>query len=66
MATSNIDMQDKVSGPAKVGGGLVLSIVLSISACHLINDMMQSLLAAIYPVVLLGASLLGMGRCVIG
>lgn len=33
--------------PARAG--LVLSVILAVSFCHLLNDMMQSLLPAIYP-----------------
>ncbi|WIJ26985.1 MFS transporter [Devosia sp. RR2S18] len=34
-----------------VAGKTTLSIILAVSACHLINDVMQSLLAAIYPIL---------------
>jgi len=57
MATSNIDAQAGMAPTAKAGGGLVLGVVLSISFCHLINDMMQSLLAAIYPLLKVELSL---------
>ncbi|HEX7800338.1 MAG TPA: MFS transporter [Asticcacaulis sp.] len=33
----------------KTGSGIVLSVILAVSFCHLLNDMMQSLLPAIYP-----------------
>ena len=32
-----------------VDNGTVFAVLMAISACHLINDMMQSLLPAIYP-----------------
>src|SRR5579883_1248733 len=35
--------------PAQGLGGTVFSVLLAISFCHLLNDMMQSLLPAIYP-----------------
>ncbi len=35
--------------PAADAGGMVLRVVLAISFCHLLNDMMQSLLTASYP-----------------
>jgi FSR family fosmidomycin resistance protein-like MFS transporter len=34
---------------ARTGSGTVYAVLIAISACHLINDMMQSLLPAIYP-----------------
>ena len=36
--------------PARVEG-TVLAIILAVSFCHMINDIMQSLLAAIYPML---------------
>ena len=47
-------MTAQVSEPAapsttKTGSGIVLSVILAVSFCHLLNDMMQSLLPAIYP-----------------
>ena len=32
-------------------GGTVFSIIAAVSVCHLLNDMMQSMLAAIYPML---------------
>lgn len=37
--------------------GTVIAIILAVSACHFINDVMQSLLAAIYPLLKDGYSL---------
>jgi MFS transporter, FSR family, fosmidomycin resistance protein len=36
---------------ARVGGETALGILAAISFCHLLNDMMQSLLPAIYPMI---------------
>lgn len=35
--------------PVQDSGSVVLSVILAISFCHMLNDMMQSLLPAIYP-----------------
>ncbi len=41
-----------VSAPAgAVASKTTLSIILAVSVCHLINDVMQSLLSAIYPIL---------------
>jgi FSR family fosmidomycin resistance protein-like MFS transporter len=37
------------SDPAKAAAGTTLWVILAVSFCHLLNDMMQSLLPAIYP-----------------
>ncbi|THD64803.1 MFS transporter [Phenylobacterium sp.] len=37
------------AAPAPDAGGTVFAVILAISFCHLLNDMMQSLLPAIYP-----------------
>ncbi|MCF4167237.1 MFS transporter [Zavarzinia compransoris] len=37
--------------PAKEGAGTTYAILLAISACHLMNDLLQSLLPAIYPML---------------
>ena len=34
---------------AGAAGGTAFAVLLAISFCHLLNDMMQSLLPAIYP-----------------
>jgi len=34
-----------------IAGKTTLSIIVAVSACHLINDVMQSLLSAIYPIL---------------
>ena len=40
------------SAPAQgIAGKTSLSIILAVSACHLINDVMQSLISAIYPIL---------------
>jgi MFS transporter, FSR family, fosmidomycin resistance protein len=36
---------------ARVAGGTALGILAAISFCHLLNDMMQSLLPALYPMI---------------
>ncbi len=36
---------------ARVGGGTALGILAAISFCHLLNDMLQSLLPALYPMI---------------
>src|SRR6202049_2336403 len=45
-------MQEQASEPktdSASADGTVFSVILAISFCHLLNDMMQSLLPAIYP-----------------
>jgi FSR family fosmidomycin resistance protein-like MFS transporter len=37
--------------PAAAAQGTVLAIILAVSFCHMINDIMQSMLAAIYPML---------------
>ncbi|HYX74253.1 MAG TPA: MFS transporter [Steroidobacteraceae bacterium] len=46
-------MNDSTSTPGKVSaaGGTALGILAAISFCHLLNDMMQSLLPALYPML---------------
>ncbi len=34
---------------AQAAGGMAFGVILAISFCHLLNDMMQALLPAIYP-----------------
>jgi MFS transporter, FSR family, fosmidomycin resistance protein len=46
MTTATVDRRPAESPDA---GGTVFSVILAISFCHLLNDMMQSLLPAIYP-----------------
>jgi FSR family fosmidomycin resistance protein-like MFS transporter len=41
--------QSNTATPADVAGQTAFSIIFAISFCHLLNDMMQSLLPAIYP-----------------
>ncbi|MEE3624220.1 MFS transporter [Nitrospirillum sp. BR 11752] len=38
-------------GPAVKAGGTVFTVLGAISFCHLLNDMMQSMLPAIYPIL---------------
>jgi FSR family fosmidomycin resistance protein-like MFS transporter len=40
-----------VAAPAASGGRTVFAILVAISFCHLLNDMLQSLLPAIYPML---------------
>jgi MFS transporter, FSR family, fosmidomycin resistance protein len=47
--------------PAKTAGEMTFSILIAISFCHLLNDMMQSLLPALYP-MLKGAYALTFGQ----
>ncbi|HWE45265.1 MAG TPA: MFS transporter [Caulobacteraceae bacterium] len=42
-------MTAEAKAVATKAGGTVFAVLIAISACHLINDMMQSLLPAIYP-----------------
>lgn len=37
--------------PANIAGKTTLSIIMAVSFCHMINDVMQSLLSAIYPIL---------------
>ena len=37
--------------PAQVAGRTTFSILAAISFCHMLNDMMQSLLPALYPML---------------
>lgn len=37
--------------PAAAAGGTAVAVLLALSFCHMLNDMMQSLLAAIYPML---------------
>jgi FSR family fosmidomycin resistance protein-like MFS transporter len=39
------------AAPSAAAQGTVLAIILAVSFCHMINDIMQSLLAAIYPLL---------------
>ncbi|MFT3964507.1 MAG: MFS transporter [Sphingobium sp.] len=51
MATANIDARTSGAPDANAAAatGTVFRILAAITACHLINDMLQSLLPAIYP-----------------
>jgi FSR family fosmidomycin resistance protein-like MFS transporter len=37
--------------PARTSQGIVLPVILAVSFCHMINDVMQSLLSALYPML---------------
>ena len=39
------------SAAAAQASGTTFAVILSLSFCHLLNDMMQSLVPAIYPVL---------------
>ena len=39
------------AAPTKPAGGLIVPVLGAISFCHMLNDMMQSLLPAIYPIL---------------
>jgi FSR family fosmidomycin resistance protein-like MFS transporter len=40
-----------VTAPERAGGDIAIAILISASVCHLLNDMMQSMLASIYPLI---------------
>ena len=44
---------NEIQTPAstKAAGGVVLNVLLTVSLCHLLNDVVQSMLPAIYPVI---------------
>lgn len=44
-------MADLTAAQAKSGAKTVWSVLLAISLCHMINDIMQSMLSAIYPLL---------------
>ena len=39
------------SAPALAAGGTTFAVILSLSFCHMLNDMMQSLVPALYPIL---------------
>ena len=41
----------QAAAPAETGGKTVFKILLAISFCHLLNDTVQSLIPAIYPIL---------------
>src|SRR5947207_4991885 len=41
----------QAGAPAETGGKTVFKVLLAISFCHLLNDTVQSLLPAIYPLL---------------
>jgi len=43
--------ENEASAAARAAGGAVFPILISISFCHLLNDLIQSLLPAIYPIL---------------
>ncbi|WP_191058467.1 MFS transporter [Geminicoccus harenae] len=40
-----------VTAPDRSGSDIAIAILISASVCHLLNDMMQSMLASIYPLI---------------
>ncbi|HVY95184.1 MAG TPA: hypothetical protein VHA14_20630, partial [Bryobacteraceae bacterium] len=46
-----VDKGADASTPAWIATGAVYPILISISFCHLLNDLIQSLLPAIYPIL---------------
>src|ERR1039457_2850773 len=50
-ASSPIPAAFHTSGPAPAAAGAVLRVLLAVSTCHLINEMVQSLLPSIYPIL---------------
>ena len=42
-------MTDTTAGPSKIVQNTAFAVLLAVGFCHLLNDMMQSLLLAIYP-----------------
>jgi FSR family fosmidomycin resistance protein-like MFS transporter len=53
-ATATVsELNDSASAPgaARTAGGTALGILAAISFCHLLNDMMQALLPALYPML---------------
>jgi FSR family fosmidomycin resistance protein-like MFS transporter len=51
MATETIPESIQLQAPADAGSKTVFKILLSISVCHLLNDTLQSLMPAIYPLL---------------
>ncbi len=49
MSDQILDAETPPQAPGKDPGGTVFSVIVAISVCHGLNDMMQSLLPAIYP-----------------
>jgi len=47
----DINAASGAEAPQKIAQGAVFSILLAISFCHLLNDLMQSLIPAIYPLL---------------
>ncbi len=48
MATTRTE---NVSAPSRTAPATTYAVILAVSLCHLLNDVMQSLLAAIYPIL---------------
>jgi MFS transporter, FSR family, fosmidomycin resistance protein len=57
MTSSLTDSQAEAATPPAPIVGTVFPVLLAISVCHLLNDMMQSLLPAIYPALKLSLGL---------
>ena len=47
MASAGKEMKETASGPQRV----LMSVLVAITVCHLLNDMVQSLIASIYPIL---------------
>lgn len=50
-ATAPIPTETEFVGPAPAAAKAVVSILTAVSLCHLLNDMIQSLLPSIYPIL---------------
>ena len=50
-ATSPMSTAIEETDPAHQAAGTVFRILVAVSVCHLLNDMMQSLLPSIYPIL---------------
>jgi len=53
-ATAPLPSAIEAPAPAPAGARAVLGVLAAVSACHLVNDMIQSLLPAIYPILKAG------------
>ena len=51
MSTSTTPLPGTVSSPAETAAKTTFSILTAISVCHLLNDMLQSLIPAAYPIL---------------
>src|ERR1700679_3313838 len=51
MMTSPAVIPDEIAAPRPSGEGTLLRVLAAVSFCHLVNDMLQSLLPSIYPIL---------------